>query len=214
MEGTTPSDPTSPRDGGYDTGYRSCPCFWGREPGSVLRWLADTIDLSQADVLDLGCGEGKNAVWLARMGCAVTAVDVSRQALSNAREAWPESNVNWVQADVADFEMSHCAYDLVIAYGLCHCLKAHEVPLVLESIQASTKLGGANIVVAFNDRHQDLSAHSGFNPTLFTHEYYVSSYGGWEVMLATDEDLSEIHPHNNILHTHSMTRIAARRPNA
>lgn len=200
------------RDGGYDAGYRSCPCFWGRAPGSVLRWLHDKTDLRGADVLDLGCGEGKNAAWLSTMGCQVTAVDISKHALQNARRAWPESTVHWIEADAASLEWAQQSYDLVIAYGLLHCLGKEQVPHVIQLIQQATRPHGINVIVAFNNRNQDLSAHPGFNPTLLSHQYFLLCYADWELLLATDEDLTETHPHNNIEHTHSMTRIAARRP--
>ncbi len=46
--------------GGYDDGYRECPCFWGDEPGSLVRVLCDHIGPVRGfAVLDAGCGEGK-----------------------------------------------------------------------------------------------------------------------------------------------------------
>jgi ubiquinone/menaquinone biosynthesis C-methylase UbiE len=199
------------KDGGYDVGYRACRCFWGREPGSVLRWLHTVVDLTGADVLDLGCGEGKNAAWLDAKGCRVTAVDVSSQALINARQAWPTTRIKWIQADVTTLRFPRDSYDLIIAYGLLHCLTERQIPRLIQEAQEATRSRGINVIVALNDRSQDLSAHPGLNPTLLPHSFYLSHYHDWEVLFATDQDLHEIHPHNNIPHTHSMTRIAARK---
>jgi tellurite methyltransferase len=200
------------RDGGYDDGYRACPCFWGATPGSVLRWLGTRVDLHGSRVLDLGCGEGKNAVWLEGLGCTVTAVDVSGMAISNAKRAFPESRVTWNVADAAAFEISESSWDLIVAYGLLHCLKKQEISQILDRIQNGVRPSGYNVVVTFNDRSQDLAGHPGFRPTLLAHEWYAEKYSTWECLYLTDEDLHETHPHNNIPHSHSMTRIAARKP--
>ncbi len=202
------------QDGGYDAGYRSCSCFWGREPGSVLRSLQNQIDFRAAETLDAGCGEGKNAVWLAARGSRVTAVDVSRRALANAARAWPESEVKWIEADITEFEMPPQYYDIIIAYGLMHCLTKELIHLLIDRFQNVTKIGGIHVIVTFNDRYQDLAGHPEFKPTLMSHQYYTGRYLDWEVLLASDKDLFETHPHNNIHHTHSMTRIAARKLHA
>ena len=56
----------------------------------MVRLLADSADLAGAHVLDLGCGEGKNAAFLATLGCVVQAWDISAAALDNAKVAWPD----------------------------------------------------------------------------------------------------------------------------
>src|SRR6202042_3192508 len=81
-----------PGPGGYDAAYRQCPCFWGTEPGRMVQLLARSTVLAGAHVLDLGCGEGKNAVFLASLGCIVEAWDISAAALSNAKAAWPDAS--------------------------------------------------------------------------------------------------------------------------
>jgi hypothetical protein len=40
----------------------------------------------------------------------------------------------------------------------------------------------------------------------------VDRYGKWEIQYESDEDLEESHPNNNIAHSHSITRILARKP--
>ena len=91
------------RDGGYDNGYKACPCFWGIEPaGFILTWLIKSdFELAGKMVLNVGCGEGKNAIYCSRRGATVFAVDVSEAALENARKTWPDySRVTWKVADL------------------------------------------------------------------------------------------------------------------
>ena len=202
--------------GGYDDGYRACPCFWGRNVGSLVTFLLDRVEsVTGWRVLDAGCGEGKNAVALAGRGASVLACDISEAALANARRAWEiTAGITWVRGDVRQMQFRDGEFDLVIAYGLLHCLQTEEdVRATLRKFQDATRVGGYNIVCAFNDRHQDLSAHPGFTPFLMRHEDMVGCYADWSLLTASDSDLWETHPHNAIPHVHSLTRLVAAKAN-
>lgn len=201
-------------DGGYDAGYRACPCFWGREPGKLVRMLASIMsNVMGIYVLDAGCGEGKNAAFFARLGASVTAIDISELAIAHAKSLWPEyRSIEWQIQDVANLPLSPNAYDVVIAYGLPHCLRSpDEIRSVVSRLQGATKEGGYNAIVALNLRSQDLRAHPELKPCLIDHRAYLEIYRDWRIIVEEDTDLAETHPHNNILHTHSLTRILAKK---
>ncbi len=210
-------DDTSPRPGrgGYDEGYAQCDRFWGVEPGSLVRrWLSEER-LQGQRVLDVGCGDGKNALWLAARDAHVVALDVSPLAIGRARKQDAAERVSWLVADAGALPFTRSArFDVIIVYGLLHCLANEEaVHAVIDALQTLTKPGGLHLTVAFNARDQDLDrAHPGFRPTLLEHHGYLRAYGSWQVLEATDTLLHESHPHNGVPHHHSMTRIVARRP--
>jgi tellurite methyltransferase len=201
-------------NGGYDDGYRACPCFWGIEPGTFVRLLGDHISsLVGLAVLDAGCGEGKNAAFLAAAGAVVDALDVSAVAIENGRRCWANCpGIKWGLGDVLQVEILRDHYDVVVAYGLLHCMPSRaKVIEAIARLQRATRVGGYNIVCAFNDRHQELHAHPGFSPCLLPHSDYVAAYAHWQILKQSDSDLTESHPHNKVEHTHSMTRILARK---
>jgi SAM-dependent methyltransferase len=200
--------------GGYDDGYSQSKCFWGMTPGKLVTQLMSTIGpVAGLRVLDAGCGEGKNAGYLAAGGAFVRAIDVSELAIAHARQLFdPTLSVRWEVGNIVDADLSKEAYDIVLAYGLLHCLSCKRIVIsTVLKIQACTKVGGYNAVVAFNDRQQDLTAHPGFSPCLLAHSAYVTMYDGWDILHSSDSDLTERHPHNDIEHTHSMTRVLARK---
>ncbi len=90
--------------GGYDEGYSRCPCFWGKEPSTlVIRLLNKLPNELDLNVLDAGCGEGKNSIAFASRGAKVIGIDCSSLAISNAKKAWPKAEVRWVEADVRTY---------------------------------------------------------------------------------------------------------------
>jgi SAM-dependent methyltransferase len=201
-------------NGGYEDGYKSCACFWGRKPGRLVEQVASMLgDVRGLDVLDAGCGEGKNAAFFAGRGATVRAVDVSVIAIEHARNWFGDiANVSWEIADIRQSDLSPSSFDIVIAYGLPHCLASEaEVIAVLERLKMATKADGLNVVCSFNERRQELSAHPGFAPTLLHHAKYLDLYSDWQLPYQSDEDLTEVHPNNGIRHTHSLTRLIAKR---
>jgi tellurite methyltransferase len=188
-------------NGGYDDGYRECPCFWGREPGSFVTELCNLIGSVRGyAILDAGCGEGKNAAFLAAGEAAIDAFDISVLAIENGRRHFGDHpGIEWTVGDIREISLPQNHYDVVIAYGLLHCLSATaEIREVIGRLQSATRHLGYNVICAFNDRHQELHAHPGFSPSLLSHADYMAVYTSWEVLKESASDLTERHPHNNI----------------
>jgi tellurite methyltransferase len=198
--------------GGYDDGYSVCPCFWGQAPGSLVRdFLATEPPLKGCTVLDLGCGEGKNANAFATAGALVDAVDCSDLAIANGRRAFPSERIHWIKSNGIDHLRMCPTYDFVVLYGILHCLpSAQSISELIALAQRKTTAGGIHFVVAFNNGPHDMSAHPGFKPTLVSHAFLCEQYADQTILSQSDSVLREIHPHNQIPHFHSITRIIAK----
>lgn len=197
-------------DGGYDTGYKNSNCFWGSTPGSLINELGKHLkSFKGKKVLDLGCGEAKNSYYLANKGCKVDASDISEEAIKNAKNEFDENeNVDLQVLNALDINIPTQHYDIIIAYGLLHCLNNEkEVKTLITNCLNGLKKGGYMMVCAFNSRGHDLSAHPNFNPLLIDHKEYLNFFSKYQILFSSDEDLHETHPHNNIPHKHSMTRL-------
>ena len=92
--------------------------LWAAEPNRFL--VEELSDLEPGAALDLACGEGRNAVWLAARGWEVDAVDFSDVALDKARRlaASRDVSVAWQLADLEDYRPAARRYDLVILFYL------------------------------------------------------------------------------------------------
>jgi cyclopropane fatty-acyl-phospholipid synthase-like methyltransferase len=159
----------------------------------------------------LGCGEGKNAFALANAGASVVAVDCSELALKNGKAAFGSANIEWHHKDCLSYLRDCEGFDVVVMYGLLHCLgSVGEIASVIAGAVRATNIGGYHLLVAFNDGSHDLSAHPSFKPTLASHAFYVGQYGAHEITSVEDAVLHETHPNNGIPHFHSLTRLVAR----
>lgn len=99
----------------WDSRYAEQERLWSGNPNGAL--VAEVEGLSPGRVLDVGCGEGADAIWLARRGWDVTALDVSSVALERAQQHAREAGVEirWVHAGLAEAELPPASFDLVSA---------------------------------------------------------------------------------------------------
>ncbi len=100
----------------WDQKYATTELVWGAGPNQFL--VGEVGDLHPGRALDLGCGEGRNAIWLAERGWRVTGVDFSEVGLDKARRLAAECGVevDWVRADLLEYRPAAGAFDLVIVF--------------------------------------------------------------------------------------------------
>lgn len=115
------------------------------EPAQLL--VTEVGGLEPGRALDLACGAGRNAVWLAERGWRVTAVDFSPVALEQARELAVSRRVEveWVLADLRTYEPLPGAFDLVLILYL-HLPSRERRPLIARAAAALAP-GGTLLVV-------------------------------------------------------------------
>ena len=99
---------------GWDQRYAGSDLVWTAEPNRFV--VAEVQDLPPGRALNLGSGEGRNSVWLAARGWQVTAVDFSAAGLGKARRLARARDVpvDWVHADVLDYQPEEAAFQLVL----------------------------------------------------------------------------------------------------
>ena len=91
------------------------------QPEKPAAFLAEILDdghwvIAPGRALDIACGTGRNALFLAEKGFTVTAVDISRVGLEQGVQRAKERSlpISWQQADLESFQLPHGAYDLVV----------------------------------------------------------------------------------------------------
>jgi SAM-dependent methyltransferase len=129
---------------------RPVPFFTDRPDESLAAWFGTGL-LNPGRVLELGCGQGRNAVYLAGLGCAVDAVDFSADAARQARERAEQAGhaVNIQCCSIFDADIAEGGYDLVYDSGCFHHLPPHRRQSYVELVRRALRPGGSYGLACF-----------------------------------------------------------------
>lgn len=143
--------------------FDSADFVYGAEPNAFVRTAAETWLSDAEDVLALGAGEGRNAVFLARQGHAVTAVDYAAEGLRKTRRLASEAglSVDTIQADVREWSPGR-TWDAVVVTFL-HLPPAERPPLYA-LIQDGLVPGGVLVAEWFRPEQRTEGYTSGGPP--------------------------------------------------
>jgi SAM-dependent methyltransferase len=109
----------------------------------------------RGEVLDVGCGLGDNAAFVAAQGLAVTAVDGSPTAIAHAQQRFPDSGVRFAVADAIELPGFTARFDTVLSCALLHCLRPDDRIAHLEALRRATRPDAVLHLVTFSDRELD-----------------------------------------------------------
>ncbi len=126
---------------------------WGYdEPDPEMRdAVRDGMLTPGGRVLDLGCGNGKNAVWLAAQGFDVVGIDFAREGLRQARER--ARALPWCAGDLRALPFGPRTFDAAVDIGGLHALPEADWPVYVGEVARVLRPGGVWLVRAFSDRH-------------------------------------------------------------
>ncbi|MFD3540934.1 SAM-dependent methyltransferase [Streptomyces sp. NPDC058662] len=176
----------------WDERYRESDRVWSGNANAVL--VREAGGLAPGRALDLGCGEGADAVWLARRGWRVTGTDISEVALGRAAEHAAEAGVadrvEWQRHDFAQ-SFPEGEFDLVSACFL-HTYGEFPRPRILRTAAAAVAPGGILLVVghAGGPSWAPDEAHPGIalpSPQEVLEQLELPA-GAWEVLLAEEHE--------------------------
>jgi len=165
----------------WDRRYAGAELVWTAEPNRFV--VAELADLPPGRALDLGAGEGRNAVWLAARGWRVTAVDFSAVGLDKGRRLAHARGVavDWVCADVLGYQPGAQSFQLVLVAYLQ--LRAAELDAVLRRAVTALAPGGVLLVVGHDVTNLSEGAGGPPDPAvLYTPEAVTGSLDGLTVL--------------------------------
>lgn len=196
----------------WDERYRSRPALWSGEPNRYL--VSEAADLVPGTALDVGSGEGADAIWLAGRGWRVTAVDLSSVALArgaaNAAGHQVAERIRWQHADLTAWQPDR--YDLVSAQYL-HLPPAQRLPL-FSRLAAAVLPGGHLLVVGHHPSDLQTTVGRPSRPELlYTAEDLATSLDPllWQVVTADTPGREVTDPQGQTVTVHDTVFRARRR---
>jgi SAM-dependent methyltransferase len=129
---------------------KPCPFFVDWPDENLVEWFGDGT-LAPGRVLELGCGHGRNALYLAGQGCRVDAVDFSAQAIDWARERAQAAGatVHFQRCSIFEATVTEGCYDLVYDAGCFHHLPPHRRQDYVDLVSRALRPGGSYGLVCF-----------------------------------------------------------------
>lgn len=125
--------------------------LFGTEPSVYLEMFLRSEHIAPGPALDVGCGDGRNSLFLARCGFEVTGIDLCEVAIGRLREAANHQalELKALVADVRTYEYPHDWYGLVVANTVLDHLEESDVFPLIEAMQQTVVQGGYLFVTGF-----------------------------------------------------------------
>lgn len=195
----------------WDDRYSQSERLWSGEPNAAL--VAEIAEVPPGRALDLGCGEGGDAVWLARRGWRVTAVDISAVALARTREGAEGYGV----AELVDLQRHDLAesfpdgeFDLVSAYFL-HSRGDMPREQILRTAASRVAPGGLLLIVGHSG-HAPWAEDGAQEVELPAAAQVLESLGlpeqDWRVLLGEEREREHASPGGH--HADSIVKVRRR----
>ena len=196
--------------------------FWEqtyRDPDVSTFAKGPTSDLAQfcglipprSRVLDVGCGEGRNAIFLAGRGHDVDAFDLSEAGVAKAGAiaARQGVSVRFRAQDLAAFEFEK-DYDVILSHGVLHLPEKAARDAFIARAQAHTEPGGLHFIGIFTNRRPATPDNAPFTHSLFDVGELPAKYADWELLSHLEGIFQDEHP-GGLRHEHAYERIIARK---
>ena len=197
----------------YDEKYKQEGYYWGKRPSSNCLKVLDLMPpVRRLRLLDIGCGEGRNAVFFARNGYHVTAFDLSPAGVEKTRRMASEAGVTIevFQADLHEFRLAE-PFDILFSTGTLHYIRKPLRSEILAHYKELTRRDGLNVFTTFVKKPFIAKAPDGEATTdpwlsgeLFTH------YHDWKIEFCTEAIFDCMS--GGVPHRHAVNRMIARKP--
>ncbi|MEK3886673.1 methyltransferase domain-containing protein [Bacillus sp. FSL K6-3431] len=200
----------------YDRLYSNMDYHWGKEPNKLVNNIFDFLpsdSLNNKVALDLGCGEGRDSVFLAKKGCKVIGVEILKTGLLKAEKLANENgvNINLVEGNINSFIILE-KVDVLIALGILQYLKPENRLKQIKHFKEMTKSGGLHVLFAFTEHPEIEDAPDwGEEEFLYKQGELLSYYDDWEPLLKREYIMKDI-TLDRTPHTHFKTVLIVRKP--
>jgi len=196
----------------YEKWYECDGYYWGLEPADLCYEIEKIIPAGKdIKVLDIGCGEGKDAIYFAKKGYQVSCFDITESGIRKTKALAEKEGVE-VDAFIADINDMNIdeKFDIIYSTGTIQYLDDDKKDIFFDKVKKMTRLNGINWFNVFVDKpflplppDWDATEKMWQTGELFCH------YGDWQ-LLKTDETIFDCNS-SGVLHKHCMDVVIAKK---
>ncbi|MEI6288340.1 MAG: methyltransferase domain-containing protein [bacterium] len=134
----------------YNNTYQKNPTLWGNKPSILLTMFEDRF-LAGSNCLDLGCGQGRDALYLAKKGFNVTAIDSSDVAINQLKQKADEEGISieTVCSDILSFDIAPEKYQLINIVNVFQFLPREQCLKLISDLKNKIAKDGFIIIKSF-----------------------------------------------------------------
>jgi 2-polyprenyl-3-methyl-5-hydroxy-6-metoxy-1,4-benzoquinol methylase len=186
--------------------------YSGTPPWDIGRPQREIVRLAEAgeirgSVLDVGCGTGEHALYLAGLGHEAWGVDSAPAAIEKARTKAQKRGLqaNFLVSEAVELQSLGQTFDTVVDTGLFHTFSDQERPLFVKSLATALRPGGTYFMLCFSEHE----VSPGGPRRVSQAEIRATFQAGWKIDYVREATFeSNIHPQGALAWLSSITRSA------
>ena len=184
--------------------------FCGGKPSPDVVLAASKL-MSGAQALDMGCGEGRNSIHLAKSGLDTTAIDISKPGINKLKTVAVEMGlkIDASVCDMRDFQFTK-KYDLILNHGCLYYICCDEWMELVDKMKKATVIGGYHVIDVFIDEIPEPEDQRGMMVGIFKKGELAELYKDWEIIESKSYRLDHTHP-DGPTHKHAGESIVVRK---
>jgi tellurite methyltransferase len=193
----------------YNKIYSSSNVSEDIKPSQTISLIWDNF-ISSGSILDLGCGRGRDSIFLAKNDFLVTAIDSSEVVINQIKAKKNEfslENLELICGDISDFKIENGKYDAIICRNVLNFLDKGKALEILNNIKGNAKIGSYIIVDIFTKDDPSFTGDNKFT-CYFEKQELLNIFADFKVIYYLENIiLDNGHPGFETPHKHGVSKI-------
>jgi tellurite methyltransferase len=197
----------------YNKIYSSSNVSEDIKPSQILSLIWKNF-LPGSKIIDLGCGQGSDSLFLAKNNFSVTAIDSSGVAIGQIKAKKDElkfDNLEPICSDINDFTIERDKYQVIICRNVLNFLDKNQAIKIIQNIKENIKSGGHIIIETFTENDPSFISDSKF-ASYFEEQELLKIFTGFKIIYYLENTILDPgHLGFATPHKHGVARIIAQR---
>jgi len=197
----------------YNKIYSTSKIFDGTKPSQILSLVWRNF-LPNSKILDLGCGQGIDSLFLSKNGFFVTAIDSSDVAINQIKikkDEFKLNNLELICGDIKDFNIEKDKYQVIVCRNVLNFLDKDKALKILNSLKDNIQKGSYIIIEVFTKNDPSFLLDNKF-ASYFKEQELLSIFSGYKMLYYLENTILDPgHPGFLEPHKHGVSRIIAQK---